>query len=338
METRLRGHSSTVLHIDWSRCGRYLQSQCSARELLRWRVGARPSCAQHSPAHVARVGRPASASALVSSAMAQGLVKWHTWTCTIGFPVMGIYPDGSDTGHVNVCDVSRAGDLVVTGDDDGLLKVLHHPCVVEDAPSKAYMGHSTKVANCCFTAGDTYVVSVGSDACVFQYRLVRAETEARRGGAGKFENSAGSAALSAAGEGGEGAAGRAELEIRPAATGQPAGEDARKAASGGAGDLRRKGALDGNVLAKEVPRLMAALKQHKHFFNDDEMKMLREVKDFVDSFLASGVLEKAPPLSEAAVDEALRDVRKFLKKELNRKKETVAFADLDRLVTACTGR
>eukprot|EP00941_MAST-03F_sp_MAST-3F-sp1_P003130 g3130.t1 len=158
LDLRLKGHSGSILHIDWSKDNMYLQSQCASRELLRWNLQDRSE-------YGVKRGQ------LLQSTLAQSLIKWHSWTCTIGFPVMGIYPDGSDTHHVNCCDVSGGGEIVMTGDVDGLLKLLNHPCVVEDAPSKEYLGHSTKVANCVFTRKNEYAVSVGSDSCVFQYKV-----------------------------------------------------------------------------------------------------------------------------------------------------------------------
>ena len=38
LRSRCKGHSSTVLHLDWSCCGRLLLTNCAAREALCWQM------------------------------------------------------------------------------------------------------------------------------------------------------------------------------------------------------------------------------------------------------------------------------------------------------------
>lgn len=45
--------------------------------------------------------------------------QFATYTVRLGFPVMGIWPDGSDGTDVNALSRSARGDLIVTCDDDG---------------------------------------------------------------------------------------------------------------------------------------------------------------------------------------------------------------------------
>jgi hypothetical protein len=47
--------------------------------------------------------------------------------------------------------------LVVTADDHGLVKLFNCPVVVEDAPHRAYRGHSSHVMGVRFNADDTLV-------------------------------------------------------------------------------------------------------------------------------------------------------------------------------------
>ena len=77
---RLRGHNSFITHIDWSSDGINLQSNCGAYELLFWdsREGTQVT----------------DASSLKDTA-------WDTWTCTLGWPVQGIW-DAEAKG----CDVN----------------------------------------------------------------------------------------------------------------------------------------------------------------------------------------------------------------------------------------
>ena len=45
--------------------------------------------------------------------------KWETWTCTLGWPVQGIWPAGADGTDINSCAMSHTKDLIVSGDDFG---------------------------------------------------------------------------------------------------------------------------------------------------------------------------------------------------------------------------
>ncbi len=47
--------------------------------------------------------------------------------------------------------------LVVTSDDEGRVKLFNYPCVVEDAPHRAYRGHSSHVMGVRFNADDSLV-------------------------------------------------------------------------------------------------------------------------------------------------------------------------------------
>ena len=147
---RCRGHSSVVRHVDWSADGAALRSACSAYELLHWD---------------SRSGKQLAASARD--------VEWATWTCTLGFPMLGIWPAGSDGTDVNAADRHPSGALVATADDSGVVKLFNCPCVVEDAPHRAYSGHSAHVTCLRFSADGRRLVSVGgADRSAFQFRLV----------------------------------------------------------------------------------------------------------------------------------------------------------------------
>jgi hypothetical protein len=82
------GASGTVEHIDWSfalvhgplqKQGRYiLQSNDTSREVLHWD---------------GLTGRKVTGN--------QRDCRWSTWTCTLGFPVLGIWPDFSDGARLH---------------------------------------------------------------------------------------------------------------------------------------------------------------------------------------------------------------------------------------------
>jgi microtubule-associated protein-like 6 len=93
-------------------------------------------------------------------------LKWKTYTCILGFGVMGIWPPFADGTDINSLHVSRDKSLVVTGDDSGLVNVFNYPCVVKNAPRQSFTGHSSHVTNVRFAYDDSMIVSVGGhDNC-----------------------------------------------------------------------------------------------------------------------------------------------------------------------------
>lgn len=71
-----------------------------------------------------------------------------------------------------------SGEFLATSGDDGLVKLFNYPCVVEDAPHRAYRGHSSHVMCARFNADDTLLCSAGGkDRAIFQFRLIRIEPD-----------------------------------------------------------------------------------------------------------------------------------------------------------------
>eukprot|EP00736_Rhodelphis_marinus_P002340 Rmarinus@m.17215 len=147
---RCKGHSSFITHIDWSADSTRLMSNCGSYEILHW---------------LAPRGKLVSEN--------QRDADWATWTCVLGFPVMGIWPDDSDGTDVNAVARSNSGNYLVTADDFGKVKLFNYPVVVERAPHRTYKGHSSHVMNVIFNKRDTLVISVGGrDRAVFQWRVL----------------------------------------------------------------------------------------------------------------------------------------------------------------------
>lgn len=63
-------------------------------------------------------------------------VDWATWTCVLGFPVMGIWRSDMDGTDINSCDRSRSRQYLVTADDFGRVSLINYPAVVQHAPVK----------------------------------------------------------------------------------------------------------------------------------------------------------------------------------------------------------
>lgn len=95
----------------------------------------------------------------------------YTWTSTLGFQAMGIWPDSSDgtdvnhvcrshhgkpvyskkTMHSQAATAEESADGVpgcgylVTADDFSFVKLFNYPVVADDAPFRCYRGHSSHV-------------------------------------------------------------------------------------------------------------------------------------------------------------------------------------------------
>ena len=73
---------------------------------------------------------------------------------------------------------SHSGQYLVSADDKGLVKLFNYPVVIEDAPHRAYRGHSSHVMGVRWSADDAYVASVGGkDWAMFQFKVAAAEEQ-----------------------------------------------------------------------------------------------------------------------------------------------------------------
>ena len=155
-------HNSVINHLDFSVDGRFMQSNCSAYELL--------FCDT-------QTGKQ------ITSATELRDVKWDTWSCTLGWPVQGIWPPGADGSDINAVDRSHSGHLVCTSDDFGKVKLFRYPCngtqpagakaspAESQSQSLSYGGHSSHVMNVRWTVADECVITCGgNDKCIFQWK------------------------------------------------------------------------------------------------------------------------------------------------------------------------
>ncbi|KAM7403090.1 hypothetical protein PAMA_003831 [Pampus argenteus] len=146
------GHSSFITHVDWSLDSQYLVSNSGDYEILYW--------------------IPSVCKQVVSVETTRD-IDWATHTCTLGFQVFGLWPDGSDGTDINAVCRSNDKSLLVTGDDFGKVHLFAYPCSQFRAPSHVYGGHSSHVTNVTFLSNDSYLVSTGGkDMSVMQWRIV----------------------------------------------------------------------------------------------------------------------------------------------------------------------
>jgi len=157
MTHRFKGHTSYITHLDWSTDSRIIQSNCGAYEILYWDV---------------KNGRQIRST--MDSLEAD--TDWNTWTCVLGFPVMGIWPPDSDGTDVNSVAVSKCKSLCVTSDDFGGVNLMRYPAVAKSAAKKIYSGHAAHVMNVRFLRNDDYVISVGGkDRAILCFKVNKNE-------------------------------------------------------------------------------------------------------------------------------------------------------------------
>jgi microtubule-associated protein-like 6 len=155
-------HNSVINHLDLSADGRFMQSTCSAYELL--------FC-------------DTSTGKQITSASELKDVRWDTWTSTLGWPVQGIWAPGMDGGDINAVARSHSGHLLTSSDDFGKVRLLRYPCLAENSAALSYSGHSSHVTCVRWTAADECVISTGgNDKTIMQWRHTMSA-----GGASKVE-------------------------------------------------------------------------------------------------------------------------------------------------------
>ncbi|NXB64918.1 EMAL1 protein, partial [Struthidea cinerea] len=146
------GHSSFITHLDWSVNSQYLVSNSGDYEILYWIPSA---CKQ------------------VVSVETTRDIEWATYTCTLGFHVFGVWPEGSDGTDINAVCRSHGRKLLSTGDDFGKVHLFSYPCSQFRAPSHVYSGHSSHVTNVDFLCEDTHLISTGGkDTSIMQWRVI----------------------------------------------------------------------------------------------------------------------------------------------------------------------
>ncbi|XP_042878001.1 echinoderm microtubule-associated protein-like 5 [Penaeus japonicus] len=99
-------------------------------------------------------------------------VGWSTWTGALGPQVAGLWHKYADVSDINAADANFYYNVIVTGDDFGLVKLFRFPCPKRGAKSRSFVGHSAHVTNIRWTNDSEYVVSVGgADHAVFLWRF-----------------------------------------------------------------------------------------------------------------------------------------------------------------------
>ena len=171
-----KGHSSYITHLDFSADSRWLQTTCGAYELLFWDVRSPQQGAAYTKPKPQKIRQQTNATAMRD-------VDWATWTCTLGWPVQGIWPKCADGTDINALDLNgppsmndKSKKTLITADDSGKLKMFRWPCIEKGSPFSVESGHASHVTNVRWNSNNEWVVSTGgNDRCVFQWKLMNQE-------------------------------------------------------------------------------------------------------------------------------------------------------------------
>lgn len=56
-------------------------------------------------------------------------IQWASWTSVSGLEVNGIWPKYSESNDINSVDANFVGQVLVTADDYGTVKLFRYPCI-----------------------------------------------------------------------------------------------------------------------------------------------------------------------------------------------------------------
>lgn len=106
-------------------------------------------------------------------------VEWLSWSCPYGWWVQGAWPTTEDASfEVTAIDRSsshesrHASQLLVTGDNLGVVRLYRYPCVTSNALCQVVRGPSSAISAVRFSADNSIVVACAKEErCVFQWRV-----------------------------------------------------------------------------------------------------------------------------------------------------------------------
>uniref|UniRef100_A0A8P0TFA4 EMAP like 5 n=1 Tax=Canis lupus familiaris TaxID=9615 RepID=A0A8P0TFA4_CANLF len=106
------GSLSFITHLDWSSDSRYLQTNDGNGKRLFYRMPG---------------GKEVTNKEEIKG------VHWASWTCVSGLEVNGIWPKYSDINDINSVDGNYIGQVLVTADDYGIIKLFRYPCLRKES-------------------------------------------------------------------------------------------------------------------------------------------------------------------------------------------------------------
>lgn len=136
-----RGHTEGVTHFDFSLNSQYIQSNGEDKAIIFWDIKGN------------RINTPSSVRD----------VNWSSFTCIYGWPVQGIWPTKSSYDDINSCMCSQEVGDIITGGDDGMVKLYRYPAVRAGALHQTYVGHASPVVSVGFSSNRRFAISAGGE-------------------------------------------------------------------------------------------------------------------------------------------------------------------------------
>jgi echinoderm microtubule-associated protein-like 6 len=161
LSVRCVTHESYITHVDISDDATRIQANTGSQELLFY---------------------DATTGDLIASPSTVKNVDWSSWTCTLGWPVQGIWPDASATDAatplVNSTHRAINETLLAVSDEYGGVRVYRYPVIDSKADFIDLKGHSMHVTKVAFNKNDSHLLTCGgSDRSLMQWKLGGRRTE-----------------------------------------------------------------------------------------------------------------------------------------------------------------
>jgi len=139
-------NSSFITSLDWSKDSLMIQTNSGSHEKLYYNVAEKKSAPSCGPA------------------------EWATMTSRLSWNTAGAYPEGcGDMTHIN--SVWEQDNLLLSGDDWGLINVFNAPCMDHTHKSRSYAGHSAFITRICANEDASKLFSLGgNDQTIIQWR------------------------------------------------------------------------------------------------------------------------------------------------------------------------
>ena len=175
-------HGQSIVSLDFSNGGEFLQSTCSGPQLHHWDL--RRSTSERADGSTG--GKLVTASKPVAQA------SWQTWTAPVGWPVQGLWAVRPARRRPFRLETDIDAGFTVAGSRLGTLSVFSAPALVRpEEEAQELVAHSSRVVGVRLAKSGSRVVSLG---------------DGRYGGVAVWDLLHGDAAAAARGVGGVGAA------------------------------------------------------------------------------------------------------------------------------------
>jgi len=140
--------NSPSIHFDFSKDGKYLRVNSEANELMWFE---------------------ADPAIRISEASLMKDIEWESDTCVFDWNVQGTHhPEGPNVRSLD-CYTEDCSS-VVTGGDDGVLRMYSYPCTSTRSNFLSYVGHDGAVSSVMILKGGSHVISAGDDHAIMIWR------------------------------------------------------------------------------------------------------------------------------------------------------------------------